>query len=373
MFLILHPQTRNHVSAGLATSHHRPPVVYFQGACANASPRNPLDLKRGQEASFGVADCVATGVAIGDAVLKLLPSPSVPSPQPSESAKETSGSPAPGAGSTTMDVPIVQRKGEKLGFTVREIAKGPNGVRAVVLSNLTEGELAAQTGKLRVGQAILKINGQDVKDLGPKETKKAVKTMIKAPRPEGTPLTFTVTVDVVDKNAAGDDEGAAVGVDASETISPISVVPDSPGLVVRQTSLKFLRRRVNADVLEWARVQKVKSGSSVAKRPQFSTYGSDPFGPGSGSLEGLFKSAWWANVYAAEVVACADADYKSPSVSATLTVIAYGLEWAIVCLPCDLFVELAEEIQRTSPFKHTAINTFANGDVGYVHPWRMAV
>ena len=46
--------------------------------------------------------------------------------------------------------------------------------------------------------------------------------------------------------------------------------------------------------------------------------------------------------------------------------VAQGKDWAIVSLPCELFVEHGIAIADSSPFKHTALNTLANGHCGYL-------
>ena len=45
---------------------------------------------------------------------------------------------------------------------------------------------------------------------------------------------------------------------------------------------------------------------------------------------------------------------------------AQGQDWAIVNLPCELFVEHGITIAESSPFRHTALNTLANGHCGYL-------
>ena len=57
---------------------------------------------------------------------------------------------------------------------------------------------------------------------------------------------------------------------------------------------------------------------------------------------------------------------KDPWTDFEITVVAQGNDWAIVSLPCELFVEHGIAIADSSPFKHTALNTLANGHCGYL-------
>jgi hypothetical protein len=327
-------------------------VLFFQSAGGDISPHNPRD----DHLSVGATGCAAVGKAIGGAVVSLLlPNPqTLPLQKPVATRAGASGPDSP----ATIDVEIVQHKGDKLGFTVREIAKGPNGKRAVVFSNLTPGELADQTGQIRAGQALMKVNGMAVKDLGPKDTKKAVKSMIKAGRPDGQPLTLTVTVGIIDETVA------PAAVDKSGTDDHTDDVEESAlGLVICSKTVNLLRRRPSMTLQKWA--EKYTPIQSARKSVVHSTYGTDRFNSGATSLEILFKSAWWANVHASEVNAVVARAKESTTVSVSVVVVAQGLEWAVVSVPCDLFSLLEEAIQQKSPFKHTMINTLANGYIGY--------
>jgi hypothetical protein len=84
-------------------------------------------------------------------------------------------------------------------------------------------------------------------------------------------------------------------------------------------------------------------------------------------LEALFTSPWWADFYSREVLELhAAAERDGNEVDISMSVVCQGATWAIVSLPCELFVEYASEIQRKSPFKHTVCNTLANGYNGYL-------
>ena len=50
----------------------------------------------------------------------------------------------------------------------------------------------------------------------------------------------------------------------------------------------------------------------------------------------------------------------------TVIVVSQGQDWAVVSLPCELFIEHSLSIEAGSPFPHTALNTLANGHCGYL-------
>jgi hypothetical protein len=58
-------------------------------------------------------------------------------------------------------------------------------------------------------------------------------------------------------------------------------------------------------------------------------------------------------------------EYKEDAVDIEVQVLRFG-EWAVVGVPCELFVEFGLSIKGKSPCPFTMIATFANGANGYV-------
>jgi hypothetical protein len=132
----------------------------------------------------------------------------------------------------------------------------------------------------------------------------------------------------------------------------------------------YLQRRSAApELLSWAKKHKTIPAST----PWLSDYGIEPYDkiPRSCvSLEEIFATPFWANFYAHEIKTLALLRASEPEVPFTITVVAQD-DWALVTLPCELFVEWANAIRETSPFTHTIVVELANGWNGYI-PTRKA-
>jgi hypothetical protein len=121
---------------------------------------------------------------------------------------------------STVDVVLHKQPGDKLGFSVREGHGGPNNKRILVfVSKVTPNELADRSGQIKVGQQIVRINGNAVEDCGPKMSKLAAVGLIKSPRKPGAPLVITLTSDV---------GGISEAQSAAEASPTITVVPPPP-------------------------------------------------------------------------------------------------------------------------------------------------
>lgn len=135
-------------------------------------------------------------------------------------------------------------------------------------------------------------------------------------------------------------------------------------LRVSTRRIRIPRRGTDPMLLEWAHGHT----PSGAELPHLSDYGIEGYGTTSYplvSLEEMFKTPYWADFYAQEIVRLEEARKEDPTIELHITVIAQD-DWAIVALPCELFVEWSEEIYRNSPFDHTIVVTLANGWCGYV-------
>ena len=199
--------------------------------------------------------------------------------------------------------------------------------------------------------------------------------------------------------------GKTIGTEALKLASAAMAdgVATTGALVTGQSSFDAPRRPIPADLLDWAQgchaadsdggdqedgtegkgrdVESAMPAMAAAaaaantispalfEPPPQSNYGTEFFDDSKGavSLEALFKSPWWARFYAREIVELqAAAERDGPTVPFYISVVGQRGSWAVVSLPCELFVEIAEEIEAKSPFPHTAINTLANGYNGYV-------
>ena len=140
-------------------------------------------------------------------------------------------------------------------------------------------------------------------------------------------------------------------------------------LRVSSATLRIPRRIASDWLLGWAH-RHVPTGASI---PILSDYGIESYGtisPPQVSLEGLFKTPYWADFYASEILKLEEARNADREIELHITVVAQD-NWALVALPCELFVEWAEEIYACSPFHHTIVVTLANGWCGYI-PTRTA-
>ena len=106
----------------------------------------------------------------------------------------------------------------------------------------------------------------------------------------------------------------------------------------------------------------------AADTPVLSDYGTETYGQPRAdvlSLAEVFDTPFWANFYANELKTLENAYSREASVEFAITVVAQD-NWAMVALPCELFVEWADAIRSRSPFDHTIVATLAGGWNGYV-------
>jgi len=111
----------------------------------------------------------------------------------------------------------------KLGFTMGEKEYQP-GRYCVIIRKIARGDLADQSGDLRVGHIIAAINGKPVSDLGAQKTKKTVVKMIAKPWNQNKPVTFTVVL-LPEEVASEKREDVAAQKARAEVGSPPSVSP----------------------------------------------------------------------------------------------------------------------------------------------------
>ena len=157
--------------------------------------------------------------------------------------------------------------------------------------------------------------------------------------------------------------GDAIGAQAMALLDR-SPVRSTGRLRVATATLGIPRRAAPLELVAWA---KGYQGAAVPA-PDLSDYGVEPFGRLAGariSLETLFQTAYWARLYANEITAQERARVGEPVATFAVSVLAMD-SWALVALPCELFVEWAEEIRSCSPFAQTIVVELANGWNGYV-------
>ena len=157
--------------------------------------------------------------------------------------------------------------------------------------------------------------------------------------------------------------GDAVADKASRLIRHRAVPAAGPLRVVSRT-IMLPRRETTPDLLAWAR----RHRPCGERPPEVSNYGVERSGrihPPLVSLEELFRTPFWADFYAAEILDLERMRRRQPRVPFSISVIAQD-NWALVALPCELFVEWGERIRAQSPFPHTLVVELANGENGYV-------
>jgi hypothetical protein len=134
-------------------------------------------------------------------------------------------------------------------------------------------------------------------------------------------------------------------------------------------TIHLQRRSAAPELLSWAQKHKTIPAST----PLLSDYGVEHYDKIPSpcvSLEEIFATPFWANFYANEIKTLASLRGREPEVPFTITVVTQD-DWAMVALPCELFVEWANAIRETSPFTNTIVVALANGWNGYV-PTRRA-
>ena len=157
--------------------------------------------------------------------------------------------------------------------------------------------------------------------------------------------------------------GEAIGQHAIELINK-NKTPATGNIRIITETIKIPRRKIEPDLVEWAN----KHREIPTEVPALSNYGAEFYGlikyPVV-SLAELFKTPFWANFYANEIKTLEKMRAEDPMLPLTIKVIAQD-NWACVALPCEVFVELGNEIRENSPFEHTSVVGLANGWNGYI-------
>ena len=156
--------------------------------------------------------------------------------------------------------------------------------------------------------------------------------------------------------------GRAIGQRAVELIDNKS--PVSGNIRVITETITIPRRTVDPDLLAWAN----RHDEISPEIPDLSNYGVERFGTikyPTVSLHELFKTPFWADFYKNEILTLEKLRADEPFLFLTLKVIAQD-NWACAAIPCELFIELADEICAQSPFENTTVVELANGWNGYI-------
>ena len=157
--------------------------------------------------------------------------------------------------------------------------------------------------------------------------------------------------------------GHDIGAKALEVIQHSSFESSGPLRIISQT-IEIPQRQIDARLLAWAhRHQPV-----AAEAPLLSNYGVElhhKLKPPWVSLDDMFKTVYWSNFYANEIMTLERLQREQPLLPLRLKVLAQD-NWAMVTLPCELFVEWGRAICEKSPFKHTLVVGLANGWNGYL-------
>jgi neutral ceramidase len=137
---------------------------------------------------------------------------------------------------------------------------------------------------------------------------------------------------------------------------------------IRATHATILipRRKPEPAVLRWALGTVARPCTDPL--PGLGDYGVEEHGKlpaGKLSLADLFATRAWLTMEAREILAAAEQAEKAPQVETELTVLAIG-DFALACVPCELFAEYGLEIRRRSPFSTTFVAELVNGWVGYM-------
>jgi len=140
---------------------------------------------------------------------------------------------------------------------------------------------------------------------------------------------------------------------------------EQTGLRVLSDTLAIPMRPIPPKVVREA---KAKAAKPVSASPLNSDYGTERFGElpaGRVALVDLIETDFWAWMEARQVLALAEEYEKNPLVKVPVSVIT-GVDFALACVPCELFVEFGLEIKAKSPFKYTFVSELTNGAVGYI-------
>ena len=157
--------------------------------------------------------------------------------------------------------------------------------------------------------------------------------------------------------------GKAIGQKALDILKTEAVQADGPIRIFTET-IEIARRAIDLELLDWAKKHK----EITSEIPLLDNYGAvryDEIQPPTISLNQLFKTAHWENMYANEIKTLDKLRSEQPNMPLKLKVIAQD-NWAMVALPAELFVEWGELIVQKSPFEHTCVVELANGWNGYI-------
>jgi len=157
--------------------------------------------------------------------------------------------------------------------------------------------------------------------------------------------------------------GKAIGQKALELIRKKKELASGPIRVLTET-LEIPRRAIEPELVAWAERHK----HIEADEPVLSDYGTELYGRierPKVSLAELFKTPFFANFYANEIKTLQRYRAEQPKMPFTIKIIAQD-NWAVVTLPCELFVEYSNAICEKSPFETTAVVELANGWNGYI-------
>ena len=157
--------------------------------------------------------------------------------------------------------------------------------------------------------------------------------------------------------------GEAIGQHAIELIEK-SKTPSVGKIRLLHETIEIPRRRIDTDLVKWAN----KHVDIPTETPRLSDYGSELYGQIKApavSLADLFETPFWANFYANEIRTLEKMRAAEPMLPLTIKVIAQD-NWACVAVPCEVFIELGNEICEDSPFEHTSVVGLANGWNGYI-------
>ena len=140
---------------------------------------------------------------------------------------------------------------------------------------------------------------------------------------------------------------------------------EQSGLRVRSDTLAIPMRPIPAEVLREA---KEKASKPVSASPLNSDYGTEPFGELQASrvaLVDLIETEFWGWLEAKQILALAEEYARNPLVDVPVSVVA-GVDFALACVPCELFVEFGLEMKQRSSFRYTFVSELTNGAIGYI-------
>lgn len=162
--------------------------------------------------------------------------------------------------------------------------------------------------------------------------------------------------------------GAGIGQKAMDGIQKQKMLSQGP-LRVLTKQIQIPRWAVAPELLEWGYHHKEMN----CELPVLSDYGTETYNTLKHPkvyLEQIFKTPFWADFYANEIRTLERDRKRQPDMPLEIKVVAQD-SWAMVTLPCELFVEWSLKIREKSPFEHTIVVELANGWNGYI-PTRQA-